>query len=229
MNFKLPVPPAVKSRACRHRIVAATTLLLAGWLLFRIVQLSMASSHPVDAVLVLGGSPIRERWAAKLTRDNPSRRVLISSGSEDPCIWLIFDKARAPKTNVWMEHCSHNTFENLAFAAPILKSWGVHKVLLLTDMPQTTKALPMAKMILGASGIAVQLQNVPNSAGLPLHHPVWLDITAAMLWVPASQFISPHCQQLTRLSEVNMQYWYQKGFHCQQQAEVDDYHPRSAF
>jgi hypothetical protein len=37
---------------------------------------------------------------------HPDVKIVISGGSEDPCLWLIFDKWKAPKANVWTEHCS---------------------------------------------------------------------------------------------------------------------------
>ena len=204
----------------RKIAICALPCLFAGLLLFHIAELVYASFQPVDALLVLGGTPIRERYAARLEKIYPKRRVLISGGSENPCIWLIFDKAGASKENVWMERCSQNTFENFLYAVPILKSWHVHNVLLLTEEPQSQRALPMAQVLLGLNGIFVDLAMVPNSGGEPLTRPPWMDVALAFAWLLPSQVYGPTCASLTHLPDVNMKEALKRGFYCAPQAEV---------
>jgi hypothetical protein len=196
-------------------------------ILFRAAELTIARYQPITAYLVLGGTPNREIFAAKLIKEHPDVKVLISSGSADPCVWLIFDKLNAAKDKVWMEHCARNTFENFYYSAPILKKWGVQKVLLITDKPQNERAFPMGKIILGAQGIWVDLILVPNSGGQASVYPLSFDLLVSTLWAIASQVWQPHCSQVTYLPTVDMNYWYQKGFYCAPQAEVG--HFRSNF
>ena len=204
----------------RKVAIWAVPCLFAGLLVFHIAELVYASFQPVDALLVLGGTPIRERYAAQIEKSHPERRVLISGGSENPCIWLMFDKAGAPKENVWMERCSQNTFENFLYSLPILKSWHVHNVLLLTEEPQSQRAFPMAQVLLGLNGIFVELETVPNSGGEPLTRAPWMDVALAFAWLIPSQVYGPTCAELTHLSDVNMKDALEKGFYCAPQAEV---------
>lgn len=206
----------------RWVIIVLSVLLLC--VTARIVQLCLAATSPVDGVLVLGGTPNRERYAAQLTLQEPSRITLISGGSQDPCIWLIYNKAKASKEHVWTERCSHNTLENFIFSTPILNKLNVHKVLLVADDPQSERALPMAQIILGSHGMAVELRKVPDSSGEPLKRPVWQDVALAMCWAVPSQFYQPTCMP-HKLNEIDMKYWYQQGFYCAPQAEVDNYRP----
>jgi uncharacterized SAM-binding protein YcdF (DUF218 family) len=210
-----------------ERSLLALGLCIFGLVIFRALQLIIAYNSPVEAFLVLGGTPNREIFVAKLAKQTPPVKVLISGGSESPCIWLIFEKHTAPKDNVWMERCSHNTFENFYYSTPILESWGVHKVLLITDKPQDERALPMAKLILGAHGMWVNLMLVPNSGGQASRYPVAINYLAGAAWGIASQLWQPHCKNLIHLPDVNMSEWYQKGFYCAPQAEVG--HFRSNF
>ncbi len=202
----------------------ACLVFSAAFVIFKVIDLANAETKAADCVLVLGGSPTRDIFAAKLAKERPARKILIS-GSADPCTWLVFDKAGAPKENVFVEHCSQNTFENFIYSTPILKRWGVRKVLLVTDEPQVKRALPMAKLMLGSKGIAVQLERSPNGGGEGPRYPIFLEEMAAMCWAVVGQIVEPECNDVSRLSEVDMKSWYKKGFTCQQQADVSDYKP----
>jgi uncharacterized SAM-binding protein YcdF (DUF218 family) len=205
------------------RILKILFLLLIGLIIVRALQLFIAFRSPTSAYLVLGGTPIRELFAAELIKKHPDIKTLISGGSEDPCIWLMFDKLNSPKANVWMESCSHNTFENFYYSAPILEKLGASKILLITDESQYERALPMARIILGAHGIWVDLLLVPNCGGEKSKYPLAVDIAVALTWACASQFFRPSCSHVTHLPEVNMKYWYEKGFYCAPQATVGHY------
>ena len=202
--------------------VAVLCLSLAA---IQVCRLLMARGKPVDAMLVLGGTPNRERYAAELAKQHPDWKILISGGSEDPCIWLMFDKARAPKDNVWMERCSKNTLENLMYSTPILRSWHVHHVLLISDLPQAQRSFPMTRVCLGAHGMWCNRILVPGSGGEPLRRPPWMDIALSVLWAMAGQIFFPTCSHFTHLPAVDMHYWYQRGFYCPEQAQLKGYHP----
>ena len=204
---------------------AIALLAISGLSALRIWQVVSARWHPVDALLVPGGTPYRERYAAQLSRQHPELKVLVSAGSPDPCVWLIYDKAAAPKANVWTEHCAKNTFENFMYAIPILKSWHAHRVQVLSEEPQIQRVRPMANVMLGSNGILAEPVLVPNTSSEPLHHPVWLDVIAACAWVIPSQVVTPHCDGLTNLQHVDMAQWYRRGFDCAQQADVSKYRP----
>ena len=90
------------------------------WLLNTGIALHRAVGQPVDAFLVLGGSIQREIYAAELAKQYPETPILISSGSQDPCILYLFDRSLAPKNRIWLEHCADSTFGNFYFALPIL-------------------------------------------------------------------------------------------------------------
>lgn len=198
----------------------AGLLLFACFVVYRVRELSLAKTQPADALLVLGGTPNREKYAAQLMKRTPARLALISSGSEDPCIWLMFEKAQAPKNNVWMEHTSRNTFENFVYAIPLLERWGRRKILLVTDEPQAEHALPMAQIMLGAHGMWVELALTPGSGSMQTDTPPYCYIITSIFWAVASQILEPSCNNLTHLSDVDMNYWYRKGFYCAPQSDV---------
>lgn len=187
------------------------------------VRLPNNATKPVDAILVLGGSIKREIKAAKLSSvyDWP---ILISQGSTDPCIWFIFKREQARFKGVFLEKCADSTFGNYFFSVPILRRWGVHKVLLITSTSHLPRAELLAKILLGSQGIAYQLDLVEEK-GNPEHQEskvkTLLDVTRSLLWAPLAQLIQPPCYSFIELSQVNIDSWRKKKFNCESQGNLD--------
>jgi|GEM_PF-1248578 hypothetical protein len=186
-----------------------------------------ALSHrdaPTDGVLVLGGSIRREMYSAQYARSHPQIPILISTGSLPPCIYLIFERDNAPMDRVWLENCAYSTFYNFFYSLPILERWQVHHVELITSASHLPRAIWMARISLGLHGIWVEANIVPE-IGRPGNQEsrlkTLLDVTRTGLWAVVSQIHSPSCDQLTPLSQVDLDYWATKGFHCEHQGQVD--------
>ena len=192
--------------------------LLTVFIIIKAVKLQTAASKPVDAFLVLGGSITREIYVAELARKNPEIPILISQGSQDPCIWLIFQDKNASRKKVWLEKCALNTFGNFYFSLPILRQWGVQKLKLITSATHLPRAKWMAQIILGAHGIWVEPEIVPE-AGIPGNEEFMfqtaLDVTRSILWAVLSQIIEPKCGKVTRLMDINIESWPDSGFKCE--------------
>ncbi|MHC5597215.1 MAG: YdcF family protein, partial [Nostoc sp.] len=73
-----------------QKLTGGLYFILATWLIFTTITLVFAYSQPVDAFFVLGGSISRETYVAQQAKQYPQTPILISHGSPDPCIWLIF-------------------------------------------------------------------------------------------------------------------------------------------
>jgi uncharacterized SAM-binding protein YcdF (DUF218 family) len=198
--------------------------LLSSCLLINTLKLEQASSHPVDAFFVLGGSIRREMYVTQLAKKYPHVPILISRGSLEPCVWLLFQRDHAPIDQVWLEKCANNTFKNFYFGLPILRQWGVHKVKLITSGTHVFRSMWMAKILLGSHGIWVEPEFVPE-IGIPGNQESWLktgfDIGRSLVWAILSQVIEPQCPHLQRLTNINLQYWQVSGFKCEHQAEID--------
>jgi len=193
------------------------------WLVFTTITLVFASFRPVDAFFVLGGSIRREIYVVQQAKQYPQIPILISHGSPDPCIWLIFQRELADLQKVWLEKCANSTFENFYYSIPILRRWGVHKVMLITSQSHLPRAKWMAQILLGAHGIWVELEIVQES-GIPGNREsrlkTGLDLGRSLLWAILSQVIQPQCSNVTRLAEVDMQAWQNRGFKCERQGGV---------
>ncbi|NEP12491.1 MAG: YdcF family protein [Symploca sp. SIO2C1] len=199
-------------------------LLLGAWLLNNTVKLQVAASGSVDAFLVLGGSISREIYVAQLVKQYPATKVLISQGSPDPCILLIFQREAAPIDHVWLEHCAESTFGNFYFNIPILRQWDVRKVKLITSPTHLPRAKWMAQILLGAQGIWVEVDTI-DEQGIPGNQEslvkTGLDLTRSLIWAVLSQRIQPQCSQLKPLAAVNLEAWRKSDFKCEYQGKVD--------
>jgi uncharacterized SAM-binding protein YcdF (DUF218 family) len=206
-----------------QKLALSLCAVLGIWLIFITITLLNASSLPVDGFFVLGGSITREIYVAQEAKKSPETPILISRGSQDPCIWLIFQREVAPVENVWLEHCADSTFENFYYGIPILRHWGVRKVKLITSPTHLPRAKWMAQILLGAHGIWVE-PGIVQEKGIPGNRESWLktgaDVTRSLFWAGLSQFIQPECSNVTRLTQVNMQDWQQRGFRCERKGNL---------
>lgn len=187
-------------------------------------KLHHAAQGSVDAFLVLGGSVRREMHVADLLPQFPAAQVLISSGSQDPCIRLLFEQAQTPLNQVWLENCARSTFGNFYFSLPILKRWHVQKVRLVTSSTHLPRAKWMAQILLGAHGIWVEPDivdetGVPGNQEQPLK--TALDLSRTLIWAIASQVYTPSCSAVLPLTAVDLEAWRQRGFKCEHQADIE--------
>ncbi|MEC4813826.1 MAG: YdcF family protein [Scytonema sp. PMC 1069.18] len=207
-----------------QKLAAGIILVLASWLLFNTITLISASSKPVDAFFVLGGSIRREIYVAEIAKQHPRTPILISHGSTDPCIWLIFQQRAAERMqNVWLEKCANSTFGNFYYSIPILRHWGVRKVKLITSPTHLPRAKWMAQILFGARGIWVEPEIVQEQ-GVPGNRESWLktglDVTRSLLWAGLSPIIQPKCSSVIRLVDVDIAAWRRQGFKCEHQGGV---------
>ncbi len=189
-----------------------------------IIQAQRNSFQPVDAYLVLGGSITREIHGAQLIKNNPNIPIIISQGSKDPCILLIFQKIEAKMDNVWLEKCADSTFDNFLFSVPIMKKSGVKKVQVITSNTHFPRAKIMAKVSFISQGIAVKIDGVEEVDGIPANYEnnikTLLDVTRTILWSLVSQFYQFSCNEVIKLSDIDLESWNQTGFNCERRGNL---------
>ncbi len=202
-------------------IVILIALFNWSWQIF--CKLQINSTKPIDSILVLGGSINREIYVAKIAKRYPQIPILISQGSKDPCIFLIFSRYKVSPKRVWLEKCAKNTFQNFVFSVPILANWQVHHVKLITSQTHLPRSKWMAQIFFGLRGIWVETDITPEK-GVPGNHEsklkTILDVTRSLVW---SLFFRPEqskCNDIIALKDVNLYTWSQQGFHCENQAKL---------
>lgn len=184
-----------------------------------------ASKGPTDAYLVLGGSIRREMHMAQLASTfSIPQPILVSTGSVDPCIRLLFEQAGAALDQVWLENCAESTFGNFVYSVPILEQWNAHHVTLVTSGSHTQRAVTMAKILFGAQGIWVD-PLIVDEVGIPGNQETalktTLDVSRSLLWAIVAQVHKPICDQVVALTTVDLEQWRQKGFKCEHQAGIE--------
>jgi len=199
-------------------------LILGICLLYNSAILYSASTQPVGAILVLGGSITREIYVAELAKQYPQTPILISKGSLDPCILLIFQRAAAPIKYVWLEKCADSTFGNFYFGLPILKQWQVKKVKVVTSLTHLPRAIWLAQIILSSHRIWVEPDIVKEDHGIPGNHEssfvTIADVARGLIWAVISHFYEPKCSKLTPLVNVDLDVEKLNGFKCERQANL---------
>lgn len=192
-------------------------------LLGRGAQLARAAIAPSNTYFVLGGSIQREIYVAEQLHQHPERQVLISSGSAEPCIRLIFERANAPLDQTWLENCARSTFGNLFYSLPWLKQQQVQNLRLVTSGNHRQRAEPMARLLLAAHGIWMVAEPVAE-AGVPGNQEsglkTALDLGRTLLWAIASQVYSPQCDAIIPLEQVDLDAWQRQDYHCEHQGNL---------
>ncbi len=190
------------------------------------ISLVLSARLPAEADLVLGGSIRREMYVAEQAGQSKAARhpILISSGSQDPCIRLLFEQAGADLDQVWLEKCARSTFGNYRFSLPLLKQWRTRHVRLITSGSHTLRAVWMARIILGSHGIWVTPEIV-DEVGIPGNEEsnlkTTLDLTRSLLWAVVSHVHRPACGEVLPLTAVDLEQWRQDGFKCEHQAGIE--------
>jgi uncharacterized SAM-binding protein YcdF (DUF218 family) len=212
-----------QQRFLKLAFLAGLGLMLANLILNVTIRLSLNESKPADAILVLGGSIRREIYATQLAKQEPDIPILISQGSKDPCIRLLFERAQARLRRIWLEKCAHSTFDNFFFSTPILRRWGVHKVKIITSASHLPRAEWLARIHLGSQGIAVEMDTV-REIGIPGNREfAWktnLDVTRSLIWAFFSQVLQPPCFDVIELADVNLGTWDRSEFSCEAQGGI---------
>lgn len=185
-----------------------------------IVKLPQNARSTPDGFFVLGGSISREIYAAQLAKENPDLPILIARGSADPCIFWVFERAKSPMDNVWLEVCSDSTFTNFMYGLPILEHWQVRKVKLITSGTHIRRSQWLAKILLSSHGIGVDLAIAPEK-GVPGNSEslfkTGVDLSRGIIWAFLSQAIDPSCKQVYPLKSVDLAAWETRNFACERQ------------
>ncbi|MGD1875581.1 MAG: YdcF family protein [Mastigocoleus sp.] len=210
-----------------YKTTFITSIILITWIFINTISLISASSKSIDAFFILGGSITREIYAANLAKQYPKIPILISKGSQDPCIFLIFRQKnlKAPDLqNIWLEKCANSTFDNFYYGIPILRNWHSRKIKLITSPTHLPRAKWMAQILFGAHGIWVETETVKEK-GIPGNKEHWLktglDVTRSILWTALSHIVRPQCPEIIKLADVDMKDWLKKGFKCEHQQNLN--------
>jgi uncharacterized SAM-binding protein YcdF (DUF218 family) len=139
------------NRAARFVAAALLVLLVALALLVAIAarvpsRLRAADAPSADVALVLSGDPgnLRTRAASALVLSGAVGRLLISgAGFGGDSADYLAEAARhmgVPEDRLILERRATNTYQNITFAAPLLRASGARRVLVVTSRTHARRA-----------------------------------------------------------------------------------------
>jgi uncharacterized SAM-binding protein YcdF (DUF218 family) len=149
------------------------------WLGYR--EMRAALSTP-QAMLVLGGTTDREKFAAALAQEHPDLPIWISSGSNPEYTEWVFSRAGIDPRRVHIDRRAVDTVTNFTTLADRLKSQGVDAVYLITSDYHMPRARVIGEIVFASRGISIKPVPVPSNETEPPIKTV-RDAARSLLWV----------------------------------------------
>lgn len=172
-------PPARRrrKRVLMGQVMLCLLLLGAGYKLLRYYL------QQPEAVLVLGGAPDREKFAAEFVQQYPDLPVWISSGSNPEYTEWVFAEAGIPPERVHLDYRAVDTVTNFTTLVDEFEARGISSVYLITSDYHMRRARIIGEIILGSRGIEFKAIAVPSERSPETLQKSLRDAARAVLWV----------------------------------------------
>lgn len=186
--------PRVRSKAKRPRVPwLGIFIALALW--FTYDYLRSYWEQP-QAILVLGGSTTRERFAAEFARQHPSLPIWVSGGGPEAWSQQVFANAGIERDRIHLDYQAIDTVTNFTTVVDQLKAQDIQSIYLITSDYHMRRACIIGAVVLGSRGI--HFTPVPITSQ---HSPEPLvkalgDGSRALLWVGTGSTGSSFSQTL---------------------------------
>ncbi|NUN64818.1 YdcF family protein [Pseudanabaena biceps] len=115
-----------------------------------------------QAILVLGGEPTREKFAAQFALKHPQLPIFVSSGSPEEYAKYIFDTAGVPRDRIYLDYRAVDTVTNFTVMVKELERRKITDVYVLTSEFHMPRALVIGKIVLGSRGIEMYPITIPS-------------------------------------------------------------------
>jgi uncharacterized SAM-binding protein YcdF (DUF218 family) len=149
-----------RSRRSRRSTVGLWLLLgCVGFVGFRQVR---SHFRQPQVVLVLGGEPAREKFAAKFALSHPGLPVWVSSGSPQEYSEWVFEEAGVSLDRVKLDYRAVDTLTNFTTLVADLEAKGIKSVYLLTSDYHMRRSRVIGEIVLGSHGIDVKTVVIPS-------------------------------------------------------------------
>jgi uncharacterized SAM-binding protein YcdF (DUF218 family) len=173
-------PPKRRRLLFKCSIGLLPVLLFFGWWGYRYLKSQL---QPPEAILVLGGSPQREVYAASLARREPDLDIWVSSGSNPEYANWVFSNAGIHPNRVHLDYRAVDTVTNFTTLVDDLQQQGIDSIYLVTSDFHMLRAWIVAEIVLGSRGIAIRTISVPTTNVKEPAFKVVRDGARAMVWL----------------------------------------------
>jgi uncharacterized SAM-binding protein YcdF (DUF218 family) len=115
-----------------------------------------------SVILVLGGSPEREKFAAKFALQHPDLPIWVSSGSPKEYSEYVFDQAGIKRDRIHLDYRAVDTVTNFTTLVDDLKAKQITDVYVITDSYHMPRANIIGIVVLGSRGIKMHPVPIPS-------------------------------------------------------------------
>ena len=115
-----------------------------------------------QAIFVLGGSPDREQFAARLAQDYPDLPIWVSSGSNKEYSEWVFEQAGINPDRVHLDYRAVDTLTNFTTLMDDLRAEGITSLYLVTSDYHMRRAQWISEVVGGSRGIVFKSVPIPT-------------------------------------------------------------------
>ncbi|MDJ1180087.1 YdcF family protein [Roseofilum sp. BLCC_M91] len=136
-----------------------------------------------DAILVLGGSVVREQFAADFARQHGHLEIWISGGSNPEYAQWLFMEAGISLERLHLDYEAVDTVTNFTTLVDEFKARGIDSVYLITSDDHMRRAQVIGQIVFGSRGIEYKPLSVPSGREPEPMEKVVRDGARSILWV----------------------------------------------
>ncbi|AFZ31942.1 protein of unknown function DUF218 [Gloeocapsa sp. PCC 7428] len=139
--------------------------------------------EPPQAILVLGGSTKREKFAAQFARKHPDIPIWVSGGTPKDYAEGVFTDAGIDLSRLHLDYRAVDTVTNFTTLVDEFQSQGINKIYLITSDYHMRRARVIGSIVLGSRGMEFQPVPVPSERSPEPVEKVLRDGARALLWL----------------------------------------------
>ena len=136
-----------------------------------------------QAILVLGGSTQREKFAAEFALKHSDLSIWVSSGSPKGYAQKVFAKAGVNQNRLHLDYQAVDTVTNFTTLVDELQFRGIKSIYLITSDYHMRRARIIGDIVLGSRGIDFKPVSVPSERPPEPMQKVIRDGARALLWL----------------------------------------------
>jgi len=136
-----------------------------------------------QAILVLGGSPDREAYAAELAQEYTELPIWVSSGSPMEYSEWLFAEYGIARDRVHLDYQAVDTVTNFTSLVDEFTNQRIHSLYLVTSDYHMRRARVIGSIVFGSRGIEFEPLPVPSGRSPEPFNKVIRDAARSLLWV----------------------------------------------
>jgi uncharacterized SAM-binding protein YcdF (DUF218 family) len=178
-------------RGKQRRIWAAIAFLLVFGILgyhlqgisIPIIERLTGKTHSSQAILVLGGSAVREQYAAQFALQKPNIPIWVSSAGPREYTEWVFDQAGVARDRLHIDFRAVDTLTNFTTLVDDFQSRNISEVYIITEASHMPRAKMIGNVVFGSRGIKLNPITVPSAMKAEVGKKSLRDGLRSLLWL----------------------------------------------